>query len=166
MTRVFWRRSWRHRLGVAAATVVFLALLPASSAPAEDAINVVLDQATLIRLPDRVATIVIGNPLIADVTLQGGGMMVLTGKGYGITNLIALDRGGAVLMDQAIQVRGAEDSVVVVYRGINRESYSCAPKCERRITLGDTPDYFDATIGQTGTRNMRAQGSAQQSLAR
>ena len=166
MTVVFQRRWRRRRLRVAAATLFLVALLPASSAPAEDVINIVLDQATITRLPDRAATIVIGNPLIADVTLQGGGTMVLTGKGYGVTNIIALDRSGHVLMDQAIQVRGAEDSVVVVYRGTNRESYSCAPKCERRITLGDTPAFFQETISETGTRNGQAQSSALQSTAR
>ena len=46
------------------------------------------------KLPDQVATIVIGNPLIADATLQSGGVLVVTGKGYGATNLLALDRGG------------------------------------------------------------------------
>jgi Flp pilus assembly secretin CpaC len=99
---------------------------------------------------------VIGNPLIADVTIQAGGMMVVTGKGYGLTNIIALDRAGKVLMDRAVQVEGPVD-IVVVYRGINRESYSCTPTCERRITLGDTPEFFDVTIGQTVNRNGRAQ---------
>ena len=27
----------------------------------------------------------IGNPLIADATVQPGGIMVITGKGYGVT---------------------------------------------------------------------------------
>jgi hypothetical protein len=44
----------------------------------------------------------------------------------------------------------------VVYRGMTRESYSCAPNCERRITLGDSPDYFESTLTQTAVRNNRA----------
>ena len=36
-----------------------------------------------MKLPTRVATIVIGNPLIADAALQAGGILVITGKGYG-----------------------------------------------------------------------------------
>jgi hypothetical protein len=107
-----------------------------------------------------VATVIVGNPLIADVSIQAGGLMVITGKGYGATNLIALDRSGAVLREQSIQVQGPTGDVIVVYRGANRESYSCTPICERRITLGDTPEYFDATLGQTGSRNSGAQGSA------
>ena len=112
------------------------AMLMAGSAMAET-IPIVVDEAKLVKLPERVSTLVIGNPLIADVTLQSGGMMVITGKGYGATNVIALDRSGAVLMERMIEVRGPADDVVVVYRGVVRETYSCAPTCDRRITLGD-----------------------------
>jgi Flp pilus assembly secretin CpaC len=130
------------------------------SVRAADFITVYLDQAKVTKLPDRVATLVIGNPLIADVTLQRGGMIIITGKGYGITNLIALDAAGAVLREQSIEVRGPREDVVVVYRGVNRESYSCTPNCERRITLGDNPEYFAAALGEAGDRSSRAQGSA------
>jgi hypothetical protein len=120
-----------------------------------------LDRAQVVKLPERASTVVVGNPLIADVAVQAGGMMVVTGKGYGTTNIIALDRAGAVLMQAPVQVQGPRDDVVVVYRGPDRETYSCAPRCERRITLGDTPAFFDATLGQTGTRNGQATGNAQ-----
>ena len=129
-------------------------------AAAEDYINIKLDQAQVARLPTGVATIVVGNPLIADVSLQQGGIMVLTGKGYGVTNLLALDRGGTLLSQQFIRVQGPTDGVLVVYRGVERETYSCTPRCDRRITLGDSPDFFDVAIGQTGVRNLRAQGGA------
>ena len=64
--------------------------------PTADTIAVNVDQAKLVRLPSRVATIVVGNPLIADVALQTGGVVVVTGKGYGATNFIAMDRSGEV----------------------------------------------------------------------
>ena len=84
-----------------------------------------------MKLPERVATIVIGNPLIADAALQSGGILVITGKGYGSTNLLALDRSGSVVMDKTVQVLGAAgDDLVVVYKGVERETYSCAPECE------------------------------------
>lgn len=126
---------------------------------AGDNLTVVLDQAKLVKLPERVATIIIGNPLIADVSLQSGGLMVVTGKSYGKTNLIALDRAGATLLEKSIEVRAARDGVVVVYRGMERESYSCIPLCERRNTLGDTSSFFDATLAQSVGRSAQAQGS-------
>ena len=68
--------------------------------------------------------------------------MVVTGKGYGMTNLIALDRAGAVLMEKSVEVHGPRAGIVVVYRGVERETYSCTPNCERRITLGDGDTYL------------------------
>jgi hypothetical protein len=125
-----------------------------------DTVTVHLDQAYIVRLPDRVATIVIGNPLIADATLQSGGVLVVTGKGYGATNLLALDRTGRVVMNETVQVLGpAGDDVVVVYKGVDRETYSCSPECGRRITLGDSPNYFNATLNQSSTRNGQAQAA-------
>ena len=128
--------------------------------PTADAIAVNVDQAKLVKLPTRVATIVVGNPLIADVTLQTGGILVVTGKGYGATNFIAMDRAGEVLVDRVIQVEGPTDQVVTIYRGIDRESYSCMPMCQRRITLGDGESYFKATMDQAGNLSSQASGSA------
>lgn len=157
MRKEFLRHRVRACLIVAAVLVAPAAGL-AESNPDTIAVNV--DQAKLVRLPGRVATIVVGNPLIADVTLQPGGMVVVTGKGYGATNFIALDRGGEVLVDRQIQVEGPSDRLVTVYRGIERESYSCMPICQRRVTLGDSEAYFNATMGQAGSLSTTASGNA------
>jgi Flp pilus assembly secretin CpaC len=131
------------------------------SLPVSGPLNVFLDQAQAVKLPDKVATLVIGNPLIADVSIQAGGVMIVTGKGFGATNLLAFDRAGNVLTQTVVQVQGPRDNIVIVYRGMERESYSCMPKCERRITLGDSPPYFDSVLGQTASRNGAAQSGAQ-----
>ena len=134
--------------------------LAAPVPPIPDSIAVNVDQAKLVKLPGKVATIVVGNPLIADVTLQPGGLIVVTGKGYGATNFIALDRAGDVLVDRIIQVEGPSDQLVTVYRGVERESYSCMPICQRRVTLGDGGEYFKAAIDQAGSLNSTATGQA------
>jgi Flp pilus assembly secretin CpaC len=118
-----------------------------------------VDQAKIMKLPDRTATLVIGNPLIADAVVQPGGVVVITAKSYGATNLVALDRTGATLLDARIQVVATADRVVVVYRGVDRETYSCMPHCQRRITVGDAPAYFDASLGQVSSFGAQAQGS-------
>src|ERR1044071_4388864 len=106
-----------------AASVPVLAASP--TPPNKEPIQVFLDEAKLLRLPPQTATLVVGNPLIADVSVQPGGILVVTGKGYGVTNVMALDRAGVVLMDHAVSVQGARDQIVVVFRGVERESYSC-----------------------------------------
>ena len=114
-------------------------------------------------LPDRVATIVIGNPLIADATLQNGGILVLTGKGYGSTNLLALDRQGQVLMSKTVRVTGpSADHLVVVYRGIDRESYSCPPDASRASRSATCP-LSSAARSCAGRQRAAAGGHAARS---
>jgi Flp pilus assembly secretin CpaC len=151
----------RARFGLLSLIAGFL-LWPVVSlaAPDPDRIAVYVDQAKLVKLPAKVSTIVVGNPLIADVTLQSGGIIVVTGKGYGATNFIAMDRNGEVLVDRQIQVEGPSDRLVTVYRGIERESYSCMPQCQRRVTLGDSDNYFNTTMSQAGSLSSNASGGA------
>lgn len=163
MRKEFLRRHARVCLLAAAAMLASPAIGLAE--PSVDTIAVNVDQAKLVRLPGKVATIVVGNPLIADVTLQPGGMIVVTGKGYGATNFIALDRGGEILVDRQIQVEGPSDRLVTVYRGVERESYSCMPLCQRRVTLGDSDQYFNTAMSQAGTLSNNASGNASTAAA-
>jgi Flp pilus assembly secretin CpaC len=151
------RGCGREKIRIALAAGLFgLALALPEQASAADTLAVTVDQATIMKLPEKVATIVVGNPLIADVAVQSGGLVVVTGKGFGSTNLIALDRAGAVLMERSVVVRGATDQSIQVYRGVERETYSCTPDCERRITLGDSATFFQATIDQAENRSGKA----------
>jgi Pilus formation protein N terminal region len=144
-----------------AALISVMLAAPAAAQPTplpEDTIYVFLDQARLMQLPDRAVNVVVGNPLIADLSVQPGGLAVITGKGYGITNFIVTDRKGVVLMEKAVEVSGSPDRTVVVYRGGDRETYSCTPMCSRRLTLGDAPDYFDKTLSQIVALSNQATG--------
>ncbi len=150
------------------AAILFLIVPLVVPAAAAEPIDVALDQATVLQLPDRAKTVVVGNPLIADLSIQPGGLAVITGKGYGSTNFIALDRNGAVLMEKTVEVKGPSDPTVVVYRGPTRQTYSCTPDCSPRITLGDTgkddfdlttqlySDFFARTLKQASDRNTQA----------
>jgi len=155
MSAVFGRRK---RLVVALAGALLSTAAIAATPARADTITVNVDSAQFLKLPEKVATIVIGNPLIADASLQSGGILVVTGKGFGSTNLIALDRAGRVVMDKAVKVLGpAGGDLVVVYKGTARESYSCTPECAPRITLGDDVKFFGDTLAQTGIRASSAQ---------
>jgi hypothetical protein len=63
-------------------------------------------------------------------------------------------------VDRIIQVEGPTDQVVTIYRGVDRESYSCMPICQRRVTLGDGDSYFKSAIDQAGSLSNQAAGSA------
>jgi Flp pilus assembly secretin CpaC len=131
----------------------------AAAAPAVPVLNVTVDEAKVARIPDGTMTLVIGNPIVADVTmLKGSGAMVVTGKGFGQTNLIALDAHGEVLDEKIIRVVPTT-STLLVQRGMDRESYSCAPQCMPTVQLGDGKQFNDAS-GQISARNALLQPSA------
>jgi hypothetical protein len=149
------------------AILVWVAMVaPAAAQPMPlpaETIFVFLDRARLMQLPERAANVVVGNPLIADLSIQPGGLTVITGKSYGITNFIVTDQRGVVLMEKTVEVSGYGDKTVVVYRGADRETYSCTPMCSRRLTLGDVPEYFEKTLGEIVTLNNQATGAGAQS---
>lgn len=139
------------RNGSARAGLIFL--ICSSPAFASDQITVVLDHAQVLKLPPKAQTVIIGNPLIADVLIQKNGSMVVTGKSFGITNLIAQDASGAVIGESLLRVEAPSEGLVVVQRGMDRESYSCTPKCQPALILGDADNHFKGAGGQVTSRN-------------
>lgn len=127
---------------IATAMLAAAVAFDAQRANAEDLV-VKFDQSQLLRLPRPAADIVIGNPTIADVTIQGGNMLIITGKSYGITNIIALDAEQTVIQDQRIVVEREETKVVNVYKGSGRESYNCNRQCNGMIIVGDEGKFFE-----------------------
>jgi hypothetical protein len=141
---------------VSAAFLALAVFMPGGS-HAEETIAVTLDRARIVKLPDRTQTLVIGNPIIADVTpLKTNGLMVITGKSYGTTNLIALDSSGTPVAESILRVDPAENALVV-HRGMSRESYSCSPRCEPTINLGDEGKYLGDVAGNVRARTALSQ---------
>jgi Flp pilus assembly secretin CpaC len=134
--------------------IALLSLAAVTGAAAENkTVTVTLDKASLIRMPEKALTLVIGNPSIADVTvLKNNGMMVITGKSFGETNLIAIDSEGNPVGESTIRVISGADAMLVVQRGNERETYNCAPRCLPVVQLGDGKGFGDA-IGQIQARN-------------
>jgi Flp pilus assembly secretin CpaC len=149
-----WLAGARKALPSAAVAIALLAPAPTLAA---DVITVTLDQAKIISLPDGASTIIIGNPIVADVTmLKRNNQMILTGKGFGETNLIALDQSGAAVGESIVRVVAPKTNLVV-QRGLERQSYSCAPRCEPTVQLGDTSSYMTEVGAQITQRNQLSQ---------
>ena len=129
-------------------------------------VPVVVDNAKLIRLPEKTQTVVVGNPLIADVSLQKNGIVILTGKSFGTTNLIALDASGTMIAESLIRVEAQQASTITVQRGLERESYSCTPDCQPTAQLGDSTKWFTDVSGQADKRRTLASGAAAAAGAR
>jgi Flp pilus assembly secretin CpaC len=129
---------------LAAAAIALCSTLAMPPARAAEDLIVKYDQSQLVRLPKPAAEIIVGNASIADVSVQGGNLLVVTGKTFGITNIIALDADRNVIQEQRVLVKRDEGKVVNLVRGTERQSYNCTPQCNPSITIGDEPKFFDA----------------------
>lgn len=161
-------RAARARAAALTASLFLAAAfcLPAPAARAGD-LYVRYDQSQLIRLPRPASEVIIGNPQIADVNIQGGNLLVVTGKTFGVTNIIALDANRDIIQDQRVIVQRDEQRMLVLYRGPMRESYTCSPYCSPTVTIGDEPKFFETMSKhgriKTGTASgLAAEGPAQE----
>jgi Flp pilus assembly secretin CpaC len=124
----------------------------------EDILVVTIDQARVVKVPPATETLIVGNAAIADLTLlKQGSAVVVTGKGFGETNFVALDGAGRTLAQSLIRVVSGKN-VLLVQRGLDRQSYSCAPQCLPTVKLGDDIKYFGDISGQVKDHNAQATG--------
>ncbi|MEM7620710.1 MAG: pilus assembly protein N-terminal domain-containing protein [Pseudomonadota bacterium] len=112
-------------------------------------VRVHVDQARLLELERSGSVIILGNPSIADIAMQSGKLMVITGKSFGRTNLIVLDNEKKVIYSADLTVIGSRKNVVSVYMGSARRSFTCTPNCQTTLTTGDEPSYFEAVAKTT-----------------
>lgn len=118
----------------AASAVAVAGLLSLGSLSAADAetpgIQVMMNQAKIVKVARPIDTIVIGNSAIVDASVQDQQTIVLTGKGFGQTNVVVLDQQGSPIVDQQVTVSRQDAGSVRVYRRAQIQTLSCTPYCE------------------------------------
>ena len=124
-------------------------------------IEVLIDQATMLRLERSAAEIIVGNPSIADVSVQNSKVIVLTGKSFGETNLIALDSAGKTLVNRRVRVAEPSTGYLTMYRGANRQTLHCSPNCEIPLVIGDTERHFSDVAKEIRQKQAIGQASAE-----
>jgi hypothetical protein len=95
-------------------------LFPFAAGAAGDAVEVSLGQASLMHLSKVPSQIVVGNPTVADVTVQSAHTLVVFGKAPGGTTLAALDGNGRVLWEKTVVVTSAGPEGVSVHYGTGK----------------------------------------------
>src|SRR5882757_3499062 len=95
---------------VAAAPVTFTEAWAAGKAahavPKNDFVSMALDEVHTLTFRAPVATVYVGNPTIADVTMIDARHAFVQGKGYGRTNIVALNRDNVMVFSTNITVTG------------------------------------------------------------
>ncbi|HEX7775691.1 MAG TPA: pilus assembly protein N-terminal domain-containing protein [Parvibaculum sp.] len=141
-------RSFR-RSGCGLIGAAFAALALTGPAHAAD-LHVQINEMRSLHLAAPAETVIVGNPAIADVSVQSSQLIYVLGKTYGKTNLIALDSTGKQIAQMNIDVVAQTDSTVTVTRGAGQVTYNCTPRCERVINPTDSKDDFDQAVKQAG----------------
>jgi len=132
-------------------TGLCLALLGTATAGAQDSapIDVKVNMARVLRISAPAATVIVGNPGIADVTIQDPQTLILTGKSFGQTNLIVLDSLGEPIADTLIEVVQMQAGVTTVYQGQMRTTLACAPVCQPTIMMGDDSGFTGQALASS-----------------
>lgn len=144
-------RTTRAR-ALAAFVVLGLFVVPTVT-EAQEPINIVIDRAKVMRISRPADTIIIGNPGIADATIQDNQTLIITGRSYGSTNLIVLDADGQPIADEILLVESTDESVVTVFKRSSQVTLSCTPKCAPTLTIGDNGDVFTKVDSQISAHN-------------
>ncbi len=139
----------RALLATAVVTIAMPALTTgvwaAGKKAAESAVNVGLDEVHTLTFRGPVSSVYVGNPTIADITMIDARHAFVQGKGYGRTNIVAMNQDGVQVFGAKVNVTGAEGgATVILNRGTQRITLSCAGQhCEPTPMPGDGKDSYD-----------------------
>lgn len=145
-----------------------LAAFPAYAASPSPNVRLTLDEVHTITFQVPVATVYVGNPAIADITMIDARHAFVQGKGFGRTNIVALNRNGSQVFDAHIVVTGNDaGGTVILNRGTQRITLSCAGRvCEPTPMPGDSKDSYDAANTQSSAHENAARLAATSSESR
>ena len=139
-----------------------ISALVAAAAPAPaaaDEVWVTMDYVLPVKLERAATKIIVGNPGIADVTVEDSTNLLLFGKAPGATNLYIFDEDGQKVDNMIVRVRALGDNMLTYQRGLQRTTYNCTSQCEATVTVGDG-DTFGQVIQQTTSKYQQAAGAA------
>ena len=140
-----------------------VATAPGAFAAEAAALSVMIDHAKVMHISRPAEVVIVGNPGIADATIQDQQTLIITGRSFGTTNLIVLDSSGKAIAEETLSVVPSNDNVVTMYRTIDkrlvRQTFNCTPDCSPALTLGDDEKSFTVIDTQIKTRGDFSKGA-------
>jgi hypothetical protein len=140
----------------------FIAVSPAYAADKNGSVALALDEVHTLTFRTPVSTVYVGNPTIADVTMIDARHAFVQGKGYGRTNIMALNRDNVMVFNTHVTVTGGDGGgTVTLNRGAQRVTLNCAGgRCEPTPMPGDSKDTYEAINSQTASHQSTARTAA------
>ena len=96
-------------------------------------LNVEIDHATRVQLRAPAGSVIVANPRIADVTVVDANILFITGKGYGVTEVVAVDAVGRPLFQSQVVVSAGSAGSVRVWRGAQATDMACGTSCSPSV---------------------------------
>ena len=139
--------------------ILIAGAVQSQAALAAQQLVLVSDQTQIVKLPEAPATVVVGNPAIADVTTEGSSLFFHP-RGFGVTNVLALDAEGKKLADYQVRVVFEDSYSVSMYAPGGRETFSCRKDCEPMMRIGDSTGFLTDYAAQVIAKNNLASRQA------
>lgn len=136
------------------------ALSAAAGGVQAEEIWLTIDQVRPYEIEKPAGQIVVGNPSIADLTVQDKTRVLLYGKAPGLTNMYIFDDEGAVIDNLMVRVRSTTNDMLTMHRGAMRTTYNCSNQCEATITIGDDKTSFGEVSQQVQQKSQQASSNA------
>lgn len=149
------RRILFFRGPILAVALTCCSALTGNPALAAQEVILLADQSQIITLPQAPATLMVGNPAIANVTTDNR-TLFFHPRAYGVTNVVALDADGKKLGDYLVRVIYQDSYSVSMFSPLGRDTYTCFRDCEPALRIGDGMDHFDGYRIQAMNKNKLA----------
>lgn len=123
---------------IAAALLALAVLAPAPAALAQSRpLSVEVDHVTRLNLNGSAASVIIGNPQIADVTVVDAHTLFVSGRAYGVTEIVVLDGAGRSIYQGEVVVSAPSAGQVRVWRGASLTNMACSTTCSVSVRGGE-----------------------------
>jgi Flp pilus assembly secretin CpaC len=118
-------------------TLAFAAALGlAAPAALADSVRVYVDQTITVKLNAPATSIVLGNPFIADVAVHDANTLLVTGKTFGSTNLMALGASGETIFSTQLAVGDNRPDQLRIITPTAASTFSCVDRCRQTPAPG------------------------------
>ena len=104
-----------------------------------------IDHSQRLTVQGAAASVVVGNPQVADVTVVDSHTLFVSGRGYGETDVVVLDHAGRTIYSGEVTVTAPSMGRVSVWRGQARTDMACAPNCQVTIRSPTSPSAGGAS---------------------
>jgi len=143
----------RPPLSRAISFAILLAAPPATAL----AMLVPINHAQRIDVRGVAASVVVGNPTIADVSVIDSHTVYISGRNFGQTDVVVLDPNGRAVYASDVVVASQEGGLITVFRGADRMDFACAATCApaaRNGAGGATATTSSSVPSNTGGKTL------------